>query len=88
MRRDTQLGGISLIRWQGRRNRRGKSGIAAWTVVLALCALAGAAMMAAQATGWLHWTGLLALVPAGLVLLAISVQLLAVARAALAWLAG
>ena len=85
---DHQLGRIDLINWQGRRNRRIKSGVSGWTVMLAACAVMGAGAMAAQAAGWVHWTGLLEIAPTALVLFAISAQLIAVARAALMWLAG
>ena len=85
---DHQLGRIDLINWQGRRNRRIKSSISPWTVLIVLCAVFGAATMAAEAAGWLRWTGLLSVAPAAMVLFAISAQLVAVARAALIWLSG
>jgi hypothetical protein len=44
--------------------------------------------MVAQAVGWLHWSGILAAAPTGLVMIAVSVQLVAMARAALTWLVG
>ena len=85
---DHQLGRIDLINWQGRRTRTVKPSVNLWTVLIVLCAVFGAVTMAAEAAGWLHWTGLLSLAPAALVLFAISAQLVAVARAALIWLAG
>ena len=88
MRMDHDLGRIDLIHWQGRRNRRLKSGVSAWTVVVGTCALVGAGAVVAQAAGWLQWTGLLAAVPALLVLLALSAQLVTVVRATVGWLTG
>ena len=85
---DHQLGKIDLICWQGRRNRRIRSGVTPWTVMIVACAVFGATMMAAQAAEWLHWTGLLAAAPVTLVLLAISAQIVGVVRAALIWLGG
>ncbi len=85
---DHQLGRIDLINWQGRRNRRLKSNVSAWTVVIVSCATLGAVSMAAQIASWLHWSGPMAAVPAGLVLFAVSAQLVAVVRAALMWLVG
>ena len=86
--RTFQLSHIELVRWQGRRNRRTGAGISLWTVMLVLFALLGLATTAAQAAGWLHWTGVLALAPATLVVLAVGAQLVSVARAVLAWLGG
>ena len=83
-----QHGGIDLVRWQGRRDRRMKSGVSAWTVLLVACALVGGSLLAAQALGAMTTTGPWAMVPAGLVLAAIGAQVLAVGRAALAWLLG
>jgi hypothetical protein len=88
MRMDHDLGRIDLISWQGRKNRRIKSGVNVWTVIVVACAVLGGVSITAQATGWLQWTGLLAVVPAGLVLLAVGAQLVAVVRATLIWLAG
>jgi hypothetical protein len=83
-----QFGGVDIIRWQGRRNRRVKSGISIWAVVLVACALVGGSTLMAQVAGLLPWSGPLAAAPGVLVVIAISTQLVAVARAALAWLAG
>ena len=85
---DHQLGRIDLICWQGRRNRRAKPGVTPWTILLVACAVLGASAMAAQGAGWVHWTGRLAGIPAGLLLVAVSAQLVAVARAGLLWLVG
>ena len=85
---DHQFGRIDLVTWQGRRNRRLKTGVSPWTILLVVCAVLGAAAMTAQGEGWVHWTGPVAAAPAALVLIALSVQLVAVARAALTWLAG
>ena len=83
-----QLGEINLVRWQGRRNRRIKSGLSGWTVLLAACAIVGALTLLAQGFGVLPLTGPTALAPAGLVLFALGAQIVVVVRAALAWLAG
>ena len=85
---DHELGGINLIRWQGRRNRRAKAGVSIWAVFLATCALVGCSTLNAQVFGLLSWSGLFAPVPALLVLAAVSTQLVAVGRAALVWLKG
>ncbi len=85
---DHQLGRIDLIRWQGRRNRRLKTGVSAWTVLIGACALVGCAALAAQASGALPWTGPLGAAPAVLVLFALGAQILAMARAAFTWLKG
>ena len=85
---DHDLGRIDLITWQGRKNRRIKSSVNVWTVIVVACAVLGGVSITAQATGWLQWTGLLAAVPAGLVLLAVGAQLVAIIRAALIWLGG
>ena len=81
------FGTVEFITWQGRRNRR-KTGISVWTVALMICALGGGATLTAQAFGLLRLSGSLAALPAGLVLLAACLQIVAVARAAAAWLAG
>lgn len=76
-----------MIRWQERRSRHRK-GPSIWTVLLALFALAGAAGMGAEAAGWTHLTGMAAYGPGFLLLLAVSMQVLAVLRAGIRWLAG
>jgi len=80
--------GIDLVRWQGRRNRRPRPGVSLWTVVVVACAVSGCISLAAQASGLLSWSGPLAAIPAGLCLLALASQIVAVARAAIAWLVG
>ena len=85
---DHHLGQIDLVSWQGQRNRRIRPGLSPWTVMLALSAVLGLGMTTAQAAGWLHLPGLLAAAPAGLVLLAVSVQFVAVVRGLLVWLSG
>ena len=85
---DYGLGGIDLIRWQGRRNRRPKPGVSLWTAIVVVCALVGCSTLAAQAAGLLGWSGPLAALPVVLVLLAIGAQIVAFARAAIAWLVG
>jgi hypothetical protein len=79
---------IGVVSWQSRRNRRSASGLSPWTVLAVACFVFGGAATAAQAVGWLHWTGVLAAIPPGLVLLAVLGQLGAVTRAVLVWLAG
>lgn len=85
---DRSIGDLGLVRWQGRRNRRPKPGVSIWTVILVTCALSGCSTLMAQVLGLLPWTGPLAAVPAGLVLLAICSQIVAVARAAVTWILG
>ena len=85
---DHELGRISLINWQGRRARRLKPSISPWTVILVICAALGTAGATAEGAGWVHWTGPVAAAPAVLLFIAISSQLVALARAALTWLAG
>ena len=85
---DHQVGRINLIRWQGRRNRKVRTGVRPWTAIFIACAVLGAATMSAQAAGWLNWTGALGSVPAGLVLVAIAIQLVGTTRWLLTWLAG
>jgi hypothetical protein len=84
---DHKLGGVGLVSWQGKPNRRFKAGIKPWTVVVVICALVGAAGAGAQALGWFPKTGPLAVAPPALILLAISAQLVAAARAVLTWFA-
>jgi hypothetical protein len=84
---DHKLGRIGLVSWQGKPNRRFKAGIRPWTVVVVICALLGAAGAGAQALGWLPRTGPFAVVPPALILLAISAQLVAAARAIQTWFA-
>lgn len=83
-----QLGEISLVRWQGRRNSRLKPGLSAWTLFLSACAVVGALTLLAQAFGLLPLTGPSALAPAGLTLFALGAQFVAITRALLAWITG
>jgi hypothetical protein len=85
---DHRLGRIDLIRWQGRRNRRLKTGLSPWTLALMGCGFLGGLALAAQLAGLVPFTGVLAGVPAGLVVLAVAAPVVAVARAAIAWLIG
>ena len=85
---DHRLGGIDLIRWQGRRNRRLKTGVSVWTLLLVACGLLGGAALAAQAFGLLPWSGPLAGVPVALMVLAMAAPIIALARVAIAWLVG
>jgi fatty acid desaturase len=82
------LGQPGLINWQNRRTRRPTGRMNIWATVTVICAIAGVASLVCQMAGWVHWRGPLALVPAGLLLLAINAQLIAAVRAALSWLAG
>ncbi len=85
---DHQFGQPGLINWQNRKLRRPTGKFSLWTAFILLCAIGGLAALGCQMAGWVHWTGLLAILPAGLLLLAINAQLIAGVRAALAWLAG
>jgi hypothetical protein len=76
-----------MIRWQERRSRHRK-GVSAWTVLLVLFALTGVVGMRAEAAGWIQLTGMAAYGPSFLLLLAVSMQVLAVLRAGVRWLAG
>ncbi len=83
-----RIGTVSLIRWQSPRNRRAGSGKAAWTVLMAACALAASATLAAQAAGALPWWGVLSALPVAVLALSLAAQLVAVAKAVVAWLVG
>ena len=85
---DHQLGGINLIRWQGRRNRKVKAGVTLWTVCRLACALVGGAMLAVQALSGQPWSAPLAVIPVSLLLLAAASQIVAAARAAATWFVG
>jgi hypothetical protein len=85
---DHQLGQPGLINWQSRKLRRPSSRLGVWTILVTLCAIAGLASLAGQLAGWIHFKGLLAALPAVLLILAVNAQLFAGARAAFAWLAG
>ncbi len=85
---DHKFGQPGLINWQTRRLRRPSGRVSLSTVLVIVCALAGLIALGGQMAGWIHFKGLLAALPAGLLILAINAQLFAGARAALAWLAG
>ena len=85
---DHLAGHMGVVSWQSRRGRRAASGPSAWTVLAVACILFGGAATAAQAAGWLHWTGPLAVLPPALVLFAVLGRLAAVVRAVLVWLGG
>ena len=80
--------GIEVIHWQSRRHRRSSGGVSAWTVLGVSGIVIGFGLTGAQAAGWLRWTGPMALAPAALVLFALAGQMVAVARAMVAWLRG
>ena len=85
---DHQLGEPGLICWQTRKARRASGRVSVGTTFITVCAIAGLATLTGQMLGWMHFRGAFAVVPLGLLLLAINGQLIAGARAALAWLAG
>jgi hypothetical protein len=84
-RMDHQLGRINLIRWQGRKTRRGAAGGSLWPLLIVTCAVFVGVIVAIQAAGWVHWTGPVAFVPAVLLVLILSAPLLAMGRAILTW---
>ncbi len=59
-----------------------------WASVGLAAVLLTLALIAARTAGWLHWGNLLMLVPAGVLLAVFGAGLIALARRALAWLAG
>ncbi len=83
-----QFGQPGLIYWQNRKLRRPTGRISLWSMFVTVCAVAGLLTLAGQMAGWVHFKGLYAGLPAGLLILAVNAQLIAGARAALAWLAG
>jgi hypothetical protein len=83
-----RIGHFELVRWQGSKSRRLKPKVSIWAMVLLACGVVGLALMAAQALGGLRLSGLSALAPGTLVLLASTGPLLAFFRGALAWLLG
>jgi hypothetical protein len=87
---NSQLGQIGLISWQDRRSRRAQSGggLSLWTVALVLCTVAGATLLACQGLGFLHLTGIMVAAPAGLLVIAVATQIVALIRAGLMWLGG
>jgi apolipoprotein N-acyltransferase len=76
-----------MITWQTRR-RTPSRGLAVAAGLLVIPGITGAGLMWAQQSGLVHLEGPLRLLPIGLVLLAIGVQIIAVTRAALRWLGG
>jgi hypothetical protein len=87
---NSQLGQIGLISWQDRRSRRAQSGggLSLWTVTIVLLTVTGATLLACQGLGFLHLTGVMVAAPAGLLVLAVTAQIIALIRAGLTWLAG
>lgn len=85
---DRELGRVDLINWQSRRSRAPRRGVGPWAAACMAGLVLGVILAAAQAAGWLRWTGPLAAAPAALVLVAVAGQIVAVTRAVLAWLAG
>jgi|GEM_PF-3542977 hypothetical protein len=83
-----QFGQPGLIYWQNRKMRRTAGRMSLWATFITVCAVAGLVALAGQMLGWTHFHGPFMAIPAGLLLLAINAQLIAGARAALAWLAG
>ena len=80
---------FGLISWQGRRSYRARNGggVALRTVALVLCTVASAALLTCQGLGWLHLGGPMVAAPAGLLILALGAQIIALIRAGLLWLA-
>lgn len=85
---DRRWENVHVIRWQSRGVRRASPQASVWTLFLIFCAVAGLAMLGAEATGWLHWTSPLKFAPVALVVLSVNGQLLSAGRAALAWIVG
>ncbi len=84
---DHRLGRIDLIAWQNRKTRRTRPGASGVTLLLLLAAVVGLAGVVAEAVGWIHLPAPLALAPAALVLMAAGVQVIAVLRGVLVWIA-
>jgi hypothetical protein len=79
---------MGMVRWQNSKARRTRPRLGPGAILAVAVAAPAVAVVAAQGLGWLHLPGWTALVPAGLALVALSAQLVAAARAALAWLGG
>ena len=79
---------MGMVRWQNSKARRTRPRMGPGAILAVAVAAPAVAVVAAQGLGWLHLPGWTALVPAGLALIALSAQLVAAARAALAWLGG
>lgn len=77
-----------LIRWQAAPRRAGGGRQGLWAAVGLAAVLLALALIAARTAGWLHWGNLLALAPAGMLLAVSGAGLIALARRAVAWLAG
>jgi hypothetical protein len=85
---DHRPGQIDLIRWQGKRLRKARTGINPWTVILVVCGLIGGLGLAGQIMGWLPLTPPASAIPAALLLAAIAIQAISIVKAGLVWLAG
>jgi hypothetical protein len=83
-----RLGHFELVRWQGSKSRRLKPKVSITAMLLLAAGVVGLALMGAQALGGLHLSGLSALLPGTLLLLASTGPLLAFFRGALAWVLG
>lgn len=83
-----RLGRVSLISWQARRDRQGRSARRILTVLAAAGALSGAGLLAAQALGVLPRSATLLALSGALVLAALFSRGAALGRAAVAWLTG
>jgi hypothetical protein len=81
-------GNEPMISWQPRRQRQHSQGIGVVVGLLVIPGITGVALIWAQQSGMIHLEGSMRLLPIGLVLLAIGVQIIAVARAAFRWLGG
>jgi hypothetical protein len=76
---------MPLITWQNRGRRKSRLG-GALLSLLVVPAVAGVVMIWAEQTGRLHLAPGWSLLPLGLILLAVSVQVIALVRAAVRWL--
>ena len=87
MSRPSRLETGAMITWQTR-HRPPPRGLGLITGLLVVPGVTGLALLWAQQSGHVHLEGPMRLLPIGLVLLAIAVQIIAVTRAALRWLGG
>lgn len=85
---EKQTSGFDLIRWQDCRNRRPRRGVSIWTAALVICVVCASLTLAAQAFGIVGWSPPLTMAAAGLLFVACCTQIMAVARAVVAWLVG
>jgi hypothetical protein len=76
-----------VITWQ-KHGRRARPTFGPLTLLLIPCAVIGGVILVCQLSGWIQWSGPLAVTPAAMLLVAISGQLFGLARAALRWFAG